>query len=203
MPKNRYFNFTLSEKEQKLYSDLKNETINIYGDNFYYIRRNSGDYDNITNQILGQDPFQNFTSAALVCMYPENIDGFTGNKEMLNKFGFTLNDMCNFLIHEDEYKLTGFEKPEPGDLVYWPIVKRLFKITFIDFDYQFNQLGQNCIWQFQTETFKYSSETIETNIEELDVFNEFENKDNVDSDPSRPDNDNLDLSVAGLLNPDA
>lgn len=199
MPKNQYFNFTTSKKEQHLYSRLKNEAINIYGDNFYYIKRNSGDYDNITNQVLGQDPFQNFTDATLVCLYPENIDGFEGNREMLNKFGFTLSESMKFLIHQHEFKLTGLERPEPGDLIYWPTVNRLFKITFVDFDYEFNQLGQNCVWQLQADLFQYSSEKIDTNIEEIDVFNDFENKDSIDTDPSEPDNEKLEESVDDLL----
>lgn len=191
MPKNAYFNFTTSTTEQHLFSDIKNESINIYGDNLFYIRRNSGDYDNITNQILGQDRFQNFTDAYLLCLYPENVDGFIGNKEMLNKFGFNLSETMNFLLHKKEFEQTNYEYPEAGDLLYWPIVKRLFKITFIDYDYQFNQLGQNCVWQLQTEIFKYSSEKIETHIDEIDVFSDFENKDSVDTDPSNPDNENL------------
>lgn len=199
MPKNQYFNFTTSKNEQRLYSRLKNEAINIYGDNFYYIKRNSGDYDNITNQVLGQDPFQNFTDATLVCLYPENIDGFEGNREMLNKFGFTLSESMKFLIHQHEFKLTGLERPEPGDLIYWPTVNRLFKITFVDFDYEFNQLGQNCVWQLQADLFQYSSEKIDTNIEEIDVFNDFENKDSIDTDPSEPDNEKLEESVDDLL----
>lgn len=199
MPKNSYFNFTYSPKEQKLYSALKNEAINIYGDNFFYIKRNSGDYDNITNQILGQDPFQNFTDATLVCLYPENIDGFDGNREMLNKFGFTLSESMKFLIHRREFLLTGLERPEPGDLLYWPTVNRLFKINFVDFDYEFNQLGQNCVWQLQADLFQYSSEKIDTDIEHIDVFQDFENKDSVETDPSEPDNTNLDLAGDELI----
>lgn len=191
MPKNRYFNFTTDKREQKLFSDIKNETINIFGDNLYYIRRDSGDYDNITNQILGQDPFQNFKEATLLCLYPENIDGFEGNREMLSKFGFNLAESMNFLLHKREFSLTGYDQPEAGDLLYWPTVNRLFKIVFIDYDYQFNQLGQNCVWQLQTNLFKYSSEKIDTKIEEIDVFQDFENNDSVDTDPSEPDNENL------------
>ena len=199
MPKNCYFNFTHSPKEQMLYSRLKNEAINIYGDNFFYIKRNSGDYDNITNQILGQDPFQNFTDATLVCLYPENVDGFEGNREMLNKFGFTLSESMKFLIHRHEFALTGLERPEPGDLLYWPTVKRLFKINFVDFDYEFNQLGQNCVWQLQADLFQYSSEKIDTDIEQIDVFQDFENKDSLDTDPSEPDNENLDTAGDAII----
>lgn len=199
MPKNSYFNFTTSKREQRLYSHLKNEAINIYGDNFYYIKRNSGDYENITNQILGQDPFQNFTDATLLCLYPENIDGFEGNREMLNKFGFTLSESMKFLLHRHEFEMAHLDRPEPGDLLYWPTVNRLFKINFVDFDYEFNQLGQNCVWQLQADLFQYSSEKIDTKIDEIDIFQDFENKDSLDTDPSEPDNENLDTAGDALI----
>lgn len=199
MPKNQHFIFTNDQVEKILYSDLKKESIEIYGDNVYYISCSPGDYDNITNRILGQDPFQNFKNASLIVVYPENIDGFSGQKEQLSKFGFNLMEQNNFLLHKDEFKITGLSLPKPGDLLYWPITHRLFMINFVDFDYQFNQLGDNCVWQLQTELFKYSSEKFETNIQELDQFNDFMNNDSTENEPIKPDNEDLSQKADELL----
>lgn len=195
MPKNSYFNFTSVTSEQNLISDLKKESIEIYGQNMYYIRRNSSDY----NAILGDDLFQNFTDSTLLCMYPENVESFGQNKEFLSKFGFTLQDTSNFLVHKDEFSLTNLERPEPGDLIKWSNTNRLFKINFVDYDYQFYQLGQNTVYQLQCELFKYSSETIDTNIEEIDIFEEFKNNDTINNDPTSPDNDNLSNNISNIL----
>ena len=188
MPKNRYFSFTDDIKEQNLISKLKKEAIEIYGTNVYYVQRNSVDY----NAILGEDLGQEFKDATLVVMYPESVENFGGNQEFMAKFGFSLQDTTNFLIHKDEFKLVeGLDYPQVGDLVYWPETKRLFKITFVDIDYQFYQLGKNSVYQLQCEVFKYSSEDIETNISEIDSFNEYKNIDELFNDPADVDNSKL------------
>lgn len=188
MPKNRYFSFTDDIKEQNLISKLKKEAIEIYGTNVYYVQRNSVDY----NAILGEDLGQEFKDATLVVMYPETVENFGGNQEFMAKFGFSLQDTTNFLIHKDEFKLVeGLDYPQVGDLVYWPETKRLFKITFVDIDYQFYQLGKNSVYQLQCEVFKYSSEDIETNIPEIDSFNTYKNIDELFSEPADVDNTKL------------
>lgn len=188
MPKNRYFSFTDDIKEQNLISKLKREAIEIYGTNIYYVKRNSVDYNNI----LGEDLGQEFKDATLLVMYPETVENFGGNQEFMAKFGFTLQDTTNFLIHKDEFKLVeGLDYPQAGDLVYWPETKRLFKITFVDIDYQFYQLGKNSVYQLQCEAFKYGSEDIQTNIDEIDIFNTFKNDDTIEFDPSDVDNTKL------------
>lgn len=195
MPKNRFFNFTNLPKEQSLISGLKRESIEIFGQDMYYIKRDSSDY----NALLGDDLFQNYKNATLICLYPENIENFGSNKEFMAKFGFTLQDTCNFLLHKDEFKLTGLEKPEPGDLIKWPTTNRLFKINFVDYDYQFYQLGQNSVYQLQCELFKYSSENIETNIKEIDIFKEFQNNDTIDNDPVLPDNNIINENIDDII----
>lgn len=188
MPKNRYFSFTDDIKEQNLISKLKREAIEIYGTNVYYVKRNSVDYNNI----LGEDLGQEFKDATLLVMYPETVENFGGNQEFMAKFGFTLQDTTNFLIHKDEFKLVeDLDYPQAGDLVYWPETKRLFKITFVDIDYQFYQLGKNSVYQLQCEAFKYGSEDIQTNVDEIDIFNSFKNTDTIEFDPSDVDNAKL------------
>lgn len=188
MPKNRYFSFTDDIKEQNLISKLKREAIEIYGTNVYYVKRNSVDYNNI----LGEDLGQEFKDATLLVMYPETVENFGGNQEFMAKFGFTLQDTTNFLIHKDEFKLVeGLDYPQAGDLVYWSETKRLFKITFVDIDYQFYQLGKNSVYQLQCEAFKYGSEDIQTNVDEIDIFNSFKNTDTIEFDPSDVDNTKL------------
>ena len=188
MPKNRHFSFVSDIQEQILISNLKKESIEIYGDDVFYIQRNSIDY----NHILGEDLGQNFTDSTLIVVYPESIENFGSSKEFLSKFNFTLQDTTNFLIHKDEFKLVeGKQYPEVGDLIYWPTTKRLFKITFVDLDYQFYQLGKNSVYQLQCETFKYGSEDIDTNEPEVDIYNIFKNDNTVENDPSDVDNNRL------------
>ena len=98
----------LSNEETKkildIISKLKKEAIEIYGTNVYYIQRNSVDYNNI----LGEDLGQEFKDATLLVMYPETVENFGGNQEFMAKFGFTLQDTTNFLLHKDEFKLVEY-----------------------------------------------------------------------------------------------
>lgn len=197
MPKNRYFDFSTNIPEQALLSSLKKEAIEIYGVNVYYVKRNSVDYNNI----LGEDLKQSFTDATMLVMYPENIEGYGSNKEMLSKFGFSLQDTLNWVVHKDEFSLVlNQQYPQAGDLIYWDTVKRLFSITFVDIDYEFNQLGKNYVYQIQSETFKYSSETIDTDIPSLDIFEEFKNNGvDVTTDPNDVNNADLQTKATSII----
>ena len=55
------------------------------------------------------------------------------------------------------------------------------------------------MWQLQADLFQYSSEKIDTQIEQIDVFQDFENKDSLETDPSEPDNENLDTAGNELI----
>lgn len=185
MPKNRHFNFTDNIKEQCLISSLKKEAIEVFGQDMYYIQRESVDF----NHILGEDLMQEFKDATLLVIYPETVENFGGNKEFMAKFGFSLQDTTNLLVHKDEFKLVPNRTyPQAGDLILWPVVNRLFQITFVDIDYQFYQLGKNSVYQLQCELFKYASENIDTNVEEVDAFDIFNNDDSIENDPSDVDN---------------
>lgn len=181
MPKNTIFNFTSSEIEQNLINNLKVESIEIFGNNMYYIKRDSID----ENTLLGEDLFQEFKDAYLLVIYPENVESFNGDKDFLSKFGFNLNDKSTFILSKKEFTtITTLEQPLAGDLIYWPETKRLFKITFVDYDSQFYQLGKNYVWKLSCELMNYSHENIETGVEEIDEFKtEFFNPSNVDADP--------------------
>lgn len=181
MPKNTIFNFTSREIEQDLINKLKVESIEIFGTNIWYIKRDSVD----ENTLLGEDLFQEFKDAFQLVVYPEQVENFGGDKEFLSKFGFSLNDHSTFLLAKDEFTtITQLEQPLAGDLIFWPETKRLFKITFIDYDNQFYQLGKNYVWKISAELMSYSQENIETGIAEIDEFKtEFFNPTDTDADP--------------------
>lgn len=200
MPKNSHFNFTSSANEQSLINDLKVEAIEIFGSNMYYVKRDSVD----ENTILGEDLFQEFKDAYELVIYPENVENFNGDREFLSKFGINLNDKSTFQLSKDEFvNVTGLEKPLAGDLIYWPETKRLFKITFVDYDNQFYQLGKNYIWKLQCELMNYSHENIETGIEAIDEFKaEFFNDGTLTQDVDN-DNDDIETEADKIKNSDS
>jgi len=187
MVKNIHFNFTSYTNEQNLLNKLKGEAINIFGQNMYYIKRDAVD----ENTILGEDLFQEFKDAYEIVMYPENTQSFDGDKDFLAKFGFSISDKSSFMVHQDEFKkITDMDRPLEGDLIFWPVTKRAFQITFVDYDAQFYQMGKNYVWKLTCELWKYSNENIETGTELDDVKLEYFNANNLDN---APQSDNADI----------
>ena len=58
--------------------------------------------------------------------------------------------------------------PKEGDLLYWPLVDKIFEIQFIEDEVNFYQLGKTYAYRLQTETFEYSHEDFDTGITEID-----------------------------------
>ena len=70
MPRNVYFSQAV-KSEQNLYEDLIIESLQIYGQDVYYIPRTLVNRDDILNE----DPASKFDDAYLLEMYIENTEG--------------------------------------------------------------------------------------------------------------------------------
>ena len=64
---------------------------------------------------------------------------------------------------------TNADRPQEGDLVYHPIVNKIFEIYFVDHDEPFHQLDNNPVFKLKCRQFEYSSETLDTGVTEIDV----------------------------------
>ena len=62
------------------------------------------------------------------------------------------------------------DRPLEGDLVYHPILKKLFEINFVDHDDPFHQLDNNPVYKLRCRTFDYSSEAIDTGVAVIDAI---------------------------------
>ena len=87
MPTNVYFD-TGTKPEQALYEDLMIEQLRIYGQDVYYLPRNTAGLDNI----FGEDNSSSFDDAYMIEMYVDNVDGYEGEKELMSKFGLDIQD---------------------------------------------------------------------------------------------------------------
>ena len=65
---------------------------------------------------------------------------------------------------------TDADRPQEGDLVYHPIVEKIFQINFVDHDEPFHQLDNNPIYKLKCSQYEYSSEVLDTGIEEIDAI---------------------------------
>ena len=173
MPTNVYFD-TGTKSQQHLYDDLMIEQLKIYGQDVFYIPRTLVKED----ELFGEDTLSKFGDAYLIEMYFENVEGYEGEKEIMSKFGLQMNDDATFVVSRRRFEqlvshdsnLIVKTRPNEGDLVYFPKVKKMFEITFVDHDDPFYQVHNVPAFKLKVKTFEYSSEDIDTGIAEIDAI---------------------------------
>ena len=173
MPTNVYFD-TGTKSEQHLYEDLMIEQLKIYGQDVFYIPRTLVKEDSL----FGEDTLSKFGDAYLIEMYFENVEGYEGEKEIMSKFGLQMNEDVTFVVARRRFEqlvshdsnLIVKTRPNEGDLVYFPKVKKIFEITFVDHDDPFYQVHNVPAFKLKCKTFEYSSEDLDTGITEIDAI---------------------------------
>ena len=114
---------------------------------------------------------QSTASATLSTVTKSFIFDEDGDKIVLE------DDNTTFLLSEESgnefYVLmdtatTDADRPQEGDLVYHPILGKMFQINFVDHDQPFHQLDNNPVYKLRCQQFEYSQEKIDTGITELD-----------------------------------
>ena len=163
-----------SAQEQKFIENLVVESIEIYGQDIYYVPSTIVSQDSI----FEEDSDGKFESAKPIRAYVNNVEGWEGQGELLTKFGIRIEDKTTFIFsrekfteHVDDSVTLNVEgRPNEGDLIWFPITKHLFEIKFVEVERPFYQLGRNYVWECQCELFEYSDEEINTGITELDAI---------------------------------
>ena len=184
MPTNFYFqsgNTSGTTNEQRLVEDLVIESLKIYGHDVFYLPKQTGNLDGI----LGEDALQYFDQAYPLEMYLENVQGFEGEGELFTKFGFEFRSSATFVVAKRRWEegvaqnavleLPG--RPAEGDLLYFSKTKTFFVIKYVDFLNPFYQLGKIYTYKLQCDVFEFSSERIDTGIDEIDSITDASNQD--------------------------
>jgi hypothetical protein len=173
---NFFFNNFQASGEQTLIENLIIESIKIYGHDVYYIPRRRGSIDAIFNE----DPTRSYTTAIPVEMYIKNIEGFAGEGDFLSKFNIQIRDQITFSLARrvfadevgaaTEYADATQDRSRPleGDLIFFPLNKKLFEIKFVEHEAIFYQLGALQMYDLKCELFEYSNEYFKTGISEID-----------------------------------
>jgi len=94
-----YFN-KAAVSEQRLLEDLTIESIKINGIDTYYLPRTLFNKD----QIFKEDVLSIFKRGYFVEMYPKNVQGFAGEKDILTKFGVEIREQITFVMAKRRYE---------------------------------------------------------------------------------------------------
>ena len=154
--------------------DLIIESLRIYGQEVMYIPRTLVSKD----EILGEDRLSQFKSAFPIEMYFENVDSFGGQGAFIQKFGLMMEQSATLVVARRRWEqfvgrygaTTVPNRPNEGDLIYFPLSKGLFEIKFVQHQDPFYQLGKLYVYKLQVELFQYASEAIDTGIPAVDAF---------------------------------
>jgi hypothetical protein len=172
MPRNVYFSQGTTP-EKRLYEDITIEALKIYGHDVYYIPRTIVN----TNAIFNEDTLSKFGEAFQIEMYVENTDGFEGDGDLLSKFGVEVRDSMTLVLSTrrweelvGRFQSTPEVRPQEGDLIYFPLVRGLFQITFVEDETPFYQIANLPTFKLSCELFEYGNEALDTGIADVDAF---------------------------------
>ena len=162
--------------ENRLHEQLITECIDIHGDDFIYVPRTFVSKD----EILGEDRLSQFKNAHSIIMYLESVDGYEGQGVLMSKFGLNMDQSAKLVVQKRTWDVAVGEedttilpnRPAEGDLVFYPRTNALFEIMFVDNEQPFYQLGQGYVYKLTVEKFRYSSEQIQTGVDEIDLMHD-------------------------------
>ena len=143
----------------------------------FYLPRTSRDS---VDMLYGEDTLKTYTTAYPLEMYLENVTGMDGEGDFISKFGLEIRDELTLLVSRRRFKYaTGASnliRPREGDLIYVPLVKNFFEITFVEHENDqamFYTLGRGrggnvYVYALKMKQFVFSEEYIFTGIDEID-----------------------------------
>ena len=173
MSTNTFFNsYNKYGNEQNLVEDLTIESIRIYGVDTVYLTRSLQAVDNILNE----DDLSIFDTPYDMEMYVKSVDGFGGEGDFLSKFGLQIRDQVTFTVANRTFERFATRldatktRPLEGDLIYFPMNNKFFKIMHVEHESIFYQLGALHVYDLKCELFEYSNERFQTGRDEIDTY---------------------------------
>ena len=171
MPTNVFFSPKVNT-EQYMFEDIIIESIKMYGQDVFYMPRKIVQRD----LILGEDIESEFNTANTVEMFIENTEGFEGEGNIFQKFGMEIRDEATFIVAKRSWqKLVGIwnsdindDRPFEGDLIYLPLSKSFFEISYVEHEQPFYQLSNLPVFKLQARLFEFNDEEFNTGIAEVD-----------------------------------
>lgn len=170
---NFYFSNFNNSMEQDLIESLIVESISIYGHSVFYCPRTLTARDDIYNE----DTLSEYSNAYNVDMYIATYDSYEGDGTFLSKFNLEIRDQIRFVIANRTFNneiatQEAIIRPREGDLIYSPMMKRLFVIKYVNNKPIFYQMGSLQTFELTCEVFEYSNEKLNTGIAEIDAIEE-------------------------------
>ena len=146
------------------------------GHDVYYMPREQWSQ---VDQVFGENVNSLFDKAYKIDMYLVNVENWLGDGDFFSKFGVEIRDKTNLIVARrtfEKYIPNSIAiRPREGDLIYVPVMDKIFEISFVEEDLMFFSGGNRApyIYELRCEAFRYANENLDTGIPEID---DIENK---------------------------
>jgi hypothetical protein len=165
-----------SKTEQSLIQDLINEQLRMYGIEVHYLPRQYITEKTVIREVIESE----FNNAYPIEAYVNTYEGYSDNPTILSKFGIQALNEITITISRERFKtyispllqnqpnIKLSSRPKEGDLIYFPLGKRLFEIKYVEHEKPFYQLQGLYTYELRCELFQYEDELIDTGITDID-----------------------------------
>jgi hypothetical protein len=126
--------------------------------------------DQITFTVARKRFDQSITSPKLVTEVGYNLIHESGDNNTPSRQYLTGSQDTEAMMLEGDDYLNTINRPQEGDLIYFPMVGKLFEIKFVEHEQIFYQTGRLQTYDVRCELFEYSSERIDTGNTEIDTI---------------------------------
>jgi hypothetical protein len=111
----------------------------------------------------------------MVEMYVKNVEGFEGDGDFLSKFGLQIRDSMTLTMSmrkflQDVAIFNEAVRPKEGDLIYFPLNRKIFEVKHVEHESIFYQMGSLQTYDLRVELFEFSNEVFNTGVEEIDSW---------------------------------
>ena len=164
--------------EQNLVQDLVDEQIKLFGSDIYYLPKTI-----LADNTLDEVRYTKYQDQFQIEMFLVNVMGFGDNAEFVSKFGLQITDEIIFRVstkrweeevaeHSMSAKLTVPERPNEGDLLYYPLTQNLYEIKYVGKEEPFFQFGKIQFYAITAELYQVGSDDLATGVAEIDAIEE-------------------------------
>jgi hypothetical protein len=127
------------------------------------------------DEIYGEDSISKYNTQYMVEMYVKNVMGFQGEGDFMSKFNLQIRDQMTLTIARRTFfdeigNVESIDRPQEGDLIYFPLNKKIFIVKFVEHEAIFYQMGSLQTYDLNCELWEYSNEILNTGINDIDKF---------------------------------
>ena len=123
--------------------------------------------------VVAKHRFQDLTKQITI---ESGTDTLSGSISL--ESGTIENFESGYMISEAD--VTDSDRPQEGDLIYHPVMKKVFQINFVDHDDPFYPLDDTPVYKMDCRLFEYSGQIIDTGVTEIDAIEDALSLDTMD-----------------------